>query len=283
MPSREITAQDLRDIVEGAIAGTIETHRDSRAAMEGDSYDRPTGRPTDEEIDDFIVSNTLLGLETQEQILDPGLLGFFAKTAHVTAAWLRQFEANVRDWARNEFWLAADQPWRDWVVAREPTQSTLWRPGQEPRPGWISASPAALLLAADLIRSGRLLSELSWRRFEELIGALLESEGWTVAVTRPSKDGGVDVVAVKNDPHIGAIRAVWQAKRYGPSRRVSLSEVRELAAIVDIERATKGVVVTTSRLTKNAIDWIRRDIYRLDYKDAQRVESWIRTTVFGKD
>jgi restriction system protein len=158
----------------------------------------------------------------------------------------------------------------------------LWRPSESERPGWLASAPAALILGADLLREGRLLSEIPWRKFEELIGALLEAEGWRVDVTQPSKDGGIDVVAVKNDKILGAIKSVWQAKRYGPKRIVRLNEVRELSAVVDMQRATKGVIVTTSRLTKNAIDWIRRDNFRLGYKDAREVESWIRTVVLGQ-
>jgi restriction endonuclease Mrr len=279
MRNNEVTAQDLRDIVEEAISHSIEMHRASRTVMEGGSYQKPSGPPTDEEIDDFVASNTLLDSETQEQLIDPGFLGFQAKTAQATPAWLRTFRRNVRDWAENQSWLAADQPWRNLaVVARNPTESTLWRPDEAPQPGWVATSPAALLLAVDLLHAGRLLSELPWRRFEELIGVLLEAEGWSVRVTQPSKDGGIDVIATKSDPIIGIVRAVWQAKRYGSARRVRLSEVRELSAVVDKERATKGIVVTTSRLTKDAIDWVRRDLYRLDYKDAQRVEAWVLRT-----
>ncbi len=144
MPTREITAQDLRNIVEKAMARSIEMHRASRDAMEGPSYHKPSGEPTDEEIDEFIVSNALLDLETQEQLVDPGFLGFDAKTARATASWLKTFRRNVRDWAENESWLAADQPWRDWVVERRPVESTLWQPGEAAQPGWLSTSPAAL-------------------------------------------------------------------------------------------------------------------------------------------
>lgn len=280
---RDITAQDLRNIIEEAIADSIEVHRESRASMEGTSYERPRGSPADEEIDDFIASNALIEDETREQLIDPGFLGFQAKTARATDIWLLEFRQNVIDWAQNNSWLSADQPWRDWIIARKPAESNLWRPQEDAQPSWLVTAPAAILLAADLLRAGRLLSEMPWRKFEELIGALLEADGWNVTITRPSKDGGIDVVAVKNDPVIGLVRAVWQAKRYGPTRAVRLSEVRELSAVVDLQRATKGVIVTTSRLTKGAIDWVRRDLYRLDYKDAHKVESWIRTAVLGRE
>jgi hypothetical protein len=277
-----VTAQQLRDMIEDAIAASIEIHRGSRESNERESYERPKGRPTDEEIDDFLMTNPLLDEETQDHPVQPGLLGFSANTARTSTGWLRKFRKNLADWAENNSWLAADLPWADRVVVPQPVASSLWRPSESERPGWLASAPAALILGADLLREGRLLSEIPWRKFEELIGALLEAEGWRVDVTQPSKDGGIDVVAVKNDKILGAIKSVWQAKRYGPKRIVRLNEVRELSAVVDMQRATKGVIVTTSRLTKNAIDWIRRDNFRLGYKDAREVESWIRTVVLGQ-
>lgn len=269
-------------MVEQAISGSIELHRASRASNEGEAYERPEGRPTDEEIDDFIMSNPLLDEETQEQLVVPGFLGHSYKTARASEGWLRKFRRNVADWAKSDRWLGADLLWAAKPWTPRPADSELWRPSESRQPGWLATAPAALLLAADLLRAGKLLAEMPWRKFEEVIGALLESEGWSVEVTRPSRDGGVDVVAIKDDRILGRVKAVWQAKRYGPKRIVRLSEVRELSAVVDAQRATKGVIVTTSRLTREAIDWIRRDTYRLDCKDAQRVESWIRTVLLGR-
>lgn len=279
----QLTAQELRNLVEAQISASIEIHRGSRASTEGEAYERPTGLPTDEEIDDFIMSNPLLDEETKMQLVDPGLLGFFARTATASKSWLREFRRSVSDWSQNNAWLGADLPWHgSAVIAPEFSATKLWLPQESSQPGWLATAPAVLLLAADLLRTGRLLSDMPWRKFEEMIGALLEAERWTVQVTRPSKDGGIDVVATKEDPILGSIRAVWQAKRYGESRAVRLSEVRELSAVVDKHRATKGVIVTTSRLTKSAIEWVRQDMYRLDYKDAAKIESWIRTVILGK-
>jgi restriction system protein len=281
-PMQVVTAQELRNIIEDAISGSIELHRGSRVSNEGNSYDRPEGRPTDEEIDDFLMSNPLLDEETQEQLLHEGLLGFNAKTARASEDWIQEFRAHLDSWAQNNSWLGADLTFADPIAVPKAVESSLWRPANSLRPGWLASGPAALLLANDLLRDGRLLSEMPWRTFEEMIGTLLEAEGWIVQVTQPSRDGGIDVVAVKEDKVLGPIKSIWQAKRYGPKRVVRLNEIRELSAIVDSERATKGVVVTTSRLTKDAIDWIRRDTYRLGYKDARMVESWVRTVVLGR-
>ncbi|MGA7339795.1 MAG: restriction endonuclease, partial [Terracidiphilus sp.] len=232
MPDITVTAQDLRDIVEDLISDNIDLHRSSRLISTGESYDPPTGRPSDEEIDDFIASNPLLDSETQEQLMDPGLLGFTAKTAQASAKWMRNFRKIIKDWCQNNSWLAADLPWVAAVVGPQASESEIWHPSHELQPSWVLRSPTAILLAKDLLQTGRLLSELPSRTFEELIGQLLESEGWSVKVTRPSKDGGIDVVALRDDAALGPIRSLWQAKRYGPRRHVRLSDVRELGGIM---------------------------------------------------
>ena len=278
----EVTAQDLRNVIAHAIAPTIDIHRESRAAMEGSGYERPLGPPTYDEINDFLFSNSLLDEETVEHLWDPGLLGHAAKTALATQEWLEEFQEDIASWAQNNSWLAADRPWVDWIISRTPEASRLWKPDRDIRPGWLDAAPTALIIAADLLTHGRLLTEMPWRRFEEMIGALLEAEGWEVEVTRPSRDGGIDVVAVTHHPTLGDVKSIWQAKRYGPTNRVSLSEVRELSGIVERERVTRGMIVTTSCLTRDAIKWIRQDQYRLGYKDGPQVASWLRRVVLGE-
>ncbi len=274
-----LTTQDLRNLIGNTISETIEIHRGSRSVSEGPAYERPNGPPTDEEIDDFVAHNPLFGDELQERLVVPGLLGFSNTTAQASKAWIQEFRKNARDWSNNTSWLAGDLPWLTPAQSQLVGESELWLPTSLSRPNWVSSSPTAVMMAADLLRSGGALSELSWRNFEELIGQLLESEGWVVDVTRPSKDGGIDVIALRDDATLGPIKSLWQAKRYGPSRKVRLAEVREFGGIVDFDRATKGVIVTTSRLTVGALDWIRRDKFRLDYKDASRMEAWIRANL----
>jgi hypothetical protein len=71
-----------------------------------------------------------------------------------------------------------------------------WKPS-DPPPLWVSQSPSYLLLAHKLLKEGRSLSEMHWKKFENLVGELLEKEGWEIELTKGSKDGGVDVVAKK--------------------------------------------------------------------------------------
>jgi restriction system protein len=66
--------------------------------------------------------------------------------------------------------------------------------------------------------------------------------------TVESKDDGVDAVATSEVPLFGGL-CVIQAKRY--SRAVGLDHVKALAATMDDKHATKGVMVTTSWVTRD--------------------------------
>lgn len=83
------------------------------------------------------------------------------------------------------------------------------------------------------------------------------------------------MVAQINSPQIGAVRTIWQAKKYR-DKKVRLSEVRELSGLVSKPDVTKGIIVTTSYLTRGAIDWVKKDTFRLAYKDKDDIESWVR-------
>lgn len=274
----EITAADLRAQIGEAIASGIDLHRSSREGYEDLNYVAPSGPPTDEEITDFLLHNPLLDAETVEQLVDPGLLGFSSKRANATDSWLQDFSDAIYSWADNQSWLAADEAFGSWIdglAVPEPDTSNFWKQG-DTAPGWFKSTPSYLLIAHNLLQQGQLLSEMHWREFEELIGSLLETDGWNVAVTQATRDGGLDVVAEKLDPQIGTIHSVWQAKKYSPKHKVKLAEVRELSAVRDDKRATKGMIVTTSSLTKDAVDWVKRDIYRLGYKDHDQIAAWLK-------
>jgi len=276
----KITAQDLRDKITHIISQTIEIHRGSRAVKDL-KYFEPSGLPTEDEIDDFIVSNALFDMETVEQLLDPGFLGFSAKRAQVTKEWLNEFEGQVSSRSQSNSWLAADAPiWNIITTPPNPIESREWQPPNI-KPLWLESSQSYILLAKEILRKGKLLSELSWRDFEKLVGALLETEGWNVEVAKETRDGGLDIIAVKDDPTLGLIQSAWQAKKYAPHRKVRLSEVRELSAVRDNIKATKGIMVTTSHLTRDAIEWIKQDKYRLSYKEQDDILNWIKGKHFG--
>lgn len=195
----------------------------------------------------------------------------------VDEEWLAEFRRATKDWASTNDWLAADEPWAVTGLATSTPAETreLWRPG-----GIISltafwAAPTTLALANRLLREGRDLAELPWRNFEELVADLLSAEGWIVRLTPESGDGGVDVFAVRDDPVVGPILTVWQAKRYAPHRKVGIGAIRELITVREEHQASKAFVVTTSTLTKGALTRIAQEDFRLGAMQGPDLTSWV--------
>lgn len=123
--------------------------------------------------------------------------------------------------------------------------------------------PVALLLAALTSWLGRrqrarLLSEaesrgasaplqaLSWREFEQLVGAYFERKGYAVSFTPEGADGGVDVIARK-----GAETFLIQCKQWRATQ-VGVSVVRELFGVMAARGATGAYVVSIGPFTADA-------------------------------
>ncbi len=96
--------------------------------------------------------------------------------------------------------------------------------------------------------SRRDLLAMTPTEFEHLVRQLFEAMGMKSWTTQASKDDGVDGVAVNEDPVFGGL-CVIQAKRYRSA--VGVEPVRALAGVMEDKHATKGIMVTTSWVTKD--------------------------------
>lgn len=89
--------------------------------------------------------------------------------------------------------------------------------------------------------------------FERIIGDLYERLGYSVYVTKKSKDGGVDVFAKKYvaefDRHF---LCVIQAKKYA-RKKIGIAEVQRISGVIKSEHANLGVIITTSDFSDEAI------------------------------
>lgn len=92
------------------------------------------------------------------------------------------------------------------------------------------------------------LLDMTPTEFEHLVRQLFESMGMKSWNTQASKDDGVDAVAINEDPVFGGL-CIIQAKRYRSA--VGVEAVRALAGVMEDKHATKGIMVTTSWVTKD--------------------------------
>lgn len=271
---RKWTIDELRTLVCELIQPTIDMHRGSRTSVEGPAYLQPEGNPTEDEIDDFLIHNPLIEDTTRNALTDQQLYGF--AVAQLDDEGVDEFKSAIVSWANSNSWLAADMPWLVLAPSSSILSTERTEKPTEQEVHSLLISSSVLDRALDLIQSGKELSELNPRDFERLIAELLESQGWEVNLSKQTRDGGVDIRAFKHCDTVGPVCAIWQAKRYRSENAVRIHQVRELAAVRDRELATKAIIVTTSRLTRDAIEWINRDKYRLGFKQREDVTEWIR-------
>ena len=119
------------------------------------------------------------------------------------------------------------------------------------------------------------MRDLSPREFETLIAGLLDKFGYTVELGPLGADGGVDVHATKPSP-TGLEYLVVQCKRYSEGNKVSAPVVKQLWADVLHRGATRGLVVTTSWFTREALKYVSLHKHQLDAADFDRIKEWLR-------
>lgn len=121
----------------------------------------------------------------------------------------------------------------------------------------------------------QLVHSLHPRAFEELVAELLTREGADVKLTSPTRDGGRDVL-VYQQTSIGSHFYLVECKRYAPDRPVGVSIIRGFYGVIAQERATGGLLVTTSAFTASAVSFQKAIKHQLSLKDYSEVAAWIR-------
>jgi restriction system protein len=95
-----------------------------------------------------------------------------------------------------------------------------------------------------------MLLNLNPRDFEALVAKLYMEMGYSVQLTPYSKDDGADIVCNRDDPGRREV-IIIQCKRY--RNNVGLKHLKELLGTVADRKATKGVLVTPGKFTRDAI------------------------------
>ena len=112
------------------------------------------------------------------------------------------------------------------------------------------------------------------RQFEEFVADLLEKEGYKVTLTKQTHDGGKDLFIVENR-RIGKFLYYVECKKYSADHPVGVRLVRELYGTVIADRATAGLLVTSSYFSKEAkafTEQIKTQISLLEFAD---LKNWV--------
>lgn len=141
----------------------------------------------------------------------------------------------------------------------------------------LPASDIALVnteLITHLAKHPELIYELHPRKFEELVAEIFRDLGYETVLTPKSKDGGRDVHAIRKDS-VGTMLFLIECKRWARDRPVGVEVVRGLYGVVAAEKATCGIVATTSRFTTGAKQFASQVRYQVSLRDFDNLREWL--------
>jgi len=107
------------------------------------------------------------------------------------------------------------------------------------------------------VASADAIQLLSGRDFEGLITAMLTRMGFRAEMTKPTGDGGIDIIATLDKPIFGG-RYLFQCKRFAPDNLIGSPTVRDFYGAVTADRAVKGIFITTSDFTLQAREFAEK-------------------------
>lgn len=100
-----------------------------------------------------------------------------------------------------------------------------------------------------------LLRALEWKRFEDLTAAYFGEVGFITKTTGLGADGGVDVKLYR--PEEMKPETLVQCKAWAPCQPVGVKAIRELYGVMAADGVARGVFITTSTFTDEALAFAR--------------------------
>lgn len=111
------------------------------------------------------------------------------------------------------------------------------------------------------------------RMFEELVAELFSGFGYEVELTRRTRDGGKDIVAVRSREV--AVKFLIECKRPDPGNAVGVKAVRELHSVKVTEKATKAILATTTHFSRDAKLLFEQHRWELEPRDYGAIMEWM--------
>lgn len=139
----------------------------------------------------------------------------------------------------------------------------------------ISETHRIKKIIKDIYIDNEKLLQIHSREFEKVIAELLSHQGFDVELTKQTRDNGYDIIALKYfDGHI-PLKFLVECKRY-TKEKVGVEIIRAFKEVLVTENANRGIIVTTSYFTKDAVNKRNEMPYLLDYRDKDHVMEWVK-------
>ncbi len=130
-------------------------------------------------------------------------------------------------------------------------------------------------LIAEIYYNNLKLFSLHPREFEKIIAELLYNKGFDVELTKQTRDNGYDILALRYIDGFSPIKYLVECKRYAENRKIGVEIIRSFKEVLQTENANKGIIVTTSYFSKDALKKQKETPLLLDYKNKDEVIEWV--------
>jgi len=117
------------------------------------------------------------------------------------------------------------------------------------------------------------LRTIDRRKFEELVAELFVGFGYQVELTKRTRDGGKDIIAIRRQEV--NTRFLIECKRPDPGTPVRVSAVRDLYGVKVDDGASKAILATTSYFTEDAMLFFEKHRWELEPRDFDALQLWI--------
>ena len=123
-------------------------------------------------------------------------------------------------------------------------------------------------------KNPHVMHHLHHRKFEEFLAALFKDLGYDVELGPGGGDGGVDLRLIsKTDT--GPLLFLVQAKKYAPNRPIGLQPVQALFGAVEAEKASQGILVSTSYFQPAVKKFVGEVPFRVQLAGPVEIQNWI--------
>lgn len=136
-------------------------------------------------------------------------------------------------------------------------------------------------LLIEVNKNPTILYNVTPRKFEELIAHIFSLHGFKVDLTKQTRDGGKDIIAIRSDLGIRS-KFIIECKRYTSTNPVGVELVRALYGVQAQEGANKSILATTSRFTPDAQKFAKTNNtteWSMDLKDFNDIRMWVDSAV----
>lgn len=115
------------------------------------------------------------------------------------------------------------------------------------------------------------------RTFEAIVSEIIKSSGWSVEMTKQTRDGGFDLLCLQNTNTGVPIKMLVETKLYNLRHSIGLPIIDRLMGVRDGENADRAVIVTNSRFSRTIWKrWEERVGRDLTLIDREELFEWLR-------